>query len=98
MGTGILGRHRVVGHHPDLRLIPNLAHQAAFVKPCGTRSGTVAPDACSEYTWAETTAECTRKGQGDVTELTDGRPPLAYMEFRGGGNGSRGGDGQAAVV
>ena len=37
-------------------------------------------------TVAETTPDYTRKGEGDVIELTDGTLLLVYMEFRGDGS------------
>ncbi len=41
---------------------------------------------CTIATAAATTAEYTRKGEGDAIELADGRLLLAYTEFRGDGS------------
>jgi len=66
--------------------VPGWATEPPATQPAQPKAAPKAPAAQFIVTVARSTPETTRKGEGDVIELDDGRLLLIYMEFSGTGS------------
>jgi sialidase-1 len=66
--------------------VPGWATEPPATQPSQPKAAPKAPAAQFIVTVARSTPETTRKGEGDVIELDDGRLLLIYMEFSGTGS------------